>query len=228
VAERMGAAAAPAGGRQLRWLRLMPPLLLGAAVLASVLAWPHVPDPVTTRFNLQGEPIGQSGRALALLMLPGTMIWIGFLTWAVTHSTLQTREARDLPAWTTSAAVSGMLAFLLALHLALLGMMMGWGISIALVMNLLVGVLMIALGRVMPRVPPNPLFGVRTPRTLECPDTWRHANQVGGRWMVYAGVITILGGPLPEPWPMAVMMGALALMAAMSLKAVRDVTGDSR
>ena len=34
------------------------------------------------------------------------------------------------------------------------------------------------------RVPPNPLYGFRVPRTLRHPELWYPANAYSGRWLI--------------------------------------------
>ena len=38
------------------------------------------------------------------------------------------------------------------------------------------------------KVPPNPLYGFRTPRTLADPAVWYPANRHAGRWMLATGI----------------------------------------
>jgi uncharacterized membrane protein len=79
----------------------------------------------------------------------------------------------------------------------------------------------------MPRVPPNPVFGVRTAATLGCPDCWRAANRVGGRWLMGAGVASVLAAPLPAPWPVGVMLIAVLAACVASLIATRRAPRDA-
>jgi uncharacterized membrane protein len=37
-------------------------------------------------------------------------------------------------------------------------------------------------------VPPNPLYGFRTPATLQDPSVWYPVNRVAGRWLAATGV----------------------------------------
>jgi uncharacterized membrane protein len=118
------------------------------------------------------------------------------------------------------------LGLMLVLHIIMLGAGLGWGISVPLAANLGVGALFIGMGWITPQVPPNPVFGIRTPRTLACPDAWRRANRVGGRWMVGAGVATMAAAPLPGAWPLAIMLGSIVVALIAAVVASRSEPAD--
>jgi uncharacterized membrane protein len=216
-----GAACTAAEARRIRRLWVLPPLMLGLAVLASILSWPYLPDEMPTHWGLSGEPTNLMPRGFAVAAMPGFMLWIGFLTGAILWSSTQTREGRDLPAWLSPVVTAVTMGTLLLLHLAMLGMGLGWGISVPLVSNLVVGALFIGMGWLSRDMPPNPVFGIRTPTTLACPEAWQRANRVGGAWMVGAGVVTILAAPLPGAWPIGVMMTSIVVACIVGIRAAR-------
>jgi uncharacterized membrane protein len=204
--------------RALYWAALG---LILLAVLASVLARPHLPERMPTHWGLEGEPTNLAPRAFALIVMPVMMVWIGFLMSAIGYSVGQTREARDMPAWISPAITAGVLVVMLASHLSILAWGLGFRHSVPLVATAGVGLLLILVGWLTPKAPPNPYFGVRTRATLECPDTWREANRIGGRAMLVAGVVTLLGAPLPGGWAMGVMFAALIGATIVALRAAR-------
>lgn len=185
-----GQAASPRDARRVRLLWALPPLILAAAIALSVLAYPRLPEEMPTHWGVRGEPTNLMPRAFAAAVIPAMMVWIGFLTGVLMWSSSQTREGRDLPAWLSPVVTAATLALMLVLHVAMLGAGLGCGISIPMISGLGVGLLFLLLGWLTPRMPPNPVFGIRTPRTLACPDAWRRANRVGGRWMMGAGAVT--------------------------------------
>lgn len=61
------------------------------------------------------------------------------------------------------------------------------------ILHVCVGALFIALGvpLIQRRVPPNPYYGFRMPKTLNNPDIWYPVNEHGGRLMVYVGIAVV-------------------------------------
>lgn len=47
----------------------------------------------------------------------------------------------------------------------------------------------LALPLIAGRIPPNPWYGFRTPRTLRDPAVWYPANAYAGRWLLVSGVL---------------------------------------
>jgi uncharacterized membrane protein len=216
----------PGAGRA-RWLWLVAPACILAAITASVTAAPHLPERMPTRWGFDGEPTNLMPRGFALSVLPAIMLWVGFLTSVIGWSARQSRGGEDLPAWVSPAIMALISAFLLTIHLGVIALGMGWGMSVPLLTNVAVGLLYVGIGVAMPKVPPNPLFGVRTARTLACPDAWERANRIGGRWLVGAGIATILAAPLPGQWPFLVLVGSVLVAFVASLAASRRTPDDA-
>jgi hypothetical protein len=49
----------------------------------------------------------------------------------------------------------------------------------------------LAVPMVLGKVPPNRIYGLRTPKTLSPPSIWYQANRVGGWYMLAAAAVTI-------------------------------------
>jgi uncharacterized membrane protein len=49
----------------------------------------------------------------------------------------------------------------------------------------------LALPMALGKVPPNPIYGFRTPKTLSSADIWYPANRAGGWFMIAAGALAL-------------------------------------
>ena len=169
-------------------------------------------------WSYQGpDPDGFMSREPAVALLPVLMLGMGAFMAVLFWSVGGTPEGAALPPWLGAAITSATLGLLLLLHLAILGIGLGWPVSIPFVGNLGIGLLLLLLGWILPRVPPNPLVGVRTPRTVGDPEAWARANRIGGKWMRGAGVVVVAAGFLPGVWPLVVLFGAVAVAAGASV-----------
>jgi len=204
-----------------RLLYLLPLFLILIAVAMSLLALPNLPDRMPIHWGIDGRPSNfvRSGVAVLLPILFMAHCWmmVGLVGWALSQSTHAAGISPRLMPGLTAAVVG----FLLLLHLATLANGLGWGVPVTPVATAGVGLLFVVLGWKMRGVPQNPVFGVRTPTTLRCPEAWREANDVGGRAFVYAGIATIAGAFLAAPWPFAVMMGSIAAASVAGIVAGR-------
>jgi hypothetical protein len=100
------------------------------------------------------------------------------------------------------------------------------------------GVLMVALGIPMAqrRVPPNPWYGFRVPKTLAAGNErlWYDANAYSGKWLIGVGLVQTAAAVVLRGVPginkdsyswavLAVLMTALAVMIADTFRYLRTL-----
>jgi uncharacterized membrane protein len=118
----------------------------------------------------------------------------------------------DAMMWRLMLFVFGVQATVLA---GLLGMLHGrvWAGQIVPVM---LGVTMIGIGNLLPRLRPNVAIGIRTRRTLSDRGLWARTHRVAGYVIVAAGMV-IVGSAIALPRPigpaMILLVGPAALVA---------------
>ncbi len=84
--------------------------------------------------------------------------------------------------------------------------------------------LLIVLGNLMPKSRRNSFVGLRCAWTAYNDLTWQKSNRFGGWALAAAGLVTIPAALLtPEPWPIAVLLGALLAATLASLVYARQV-----
>ena len=81
---------------------------------------------------------------------------------------------------------------LAVIHVAVLGVALGWQIDMTTVGLAGLGVLLVLIGNLLPLARSNFIFGIRTPWTLSSEQVWTRSHRVGGYSMVAAGVLTIV------------------------------------
>lgn len=88
-------------------------------------------------------------------------------------------------------------------------------------------ILVLAVPTILGKVPPNSVYGFRTPKTLSSPEIWYPANRAAGWFLAAAAVISIgfnlaLWWAVPE-WPLdrtlSWMTGGTMIPLSMSLVA---------
>ena len=89
-------------------------------------------------------------------------------------------------------------------------------ISVGRVVSFGVGVLLLFLGNILPKVKNNFFMGVRTPWTLSDPDVWNRANRLGGLCFFWLGLALAAGALLlPSEGLLLALVLAGAIVAAL-------------
>jgi uncharacterized membrane protein len=162
-------------------------LLIGASFVIAAVAYPVLPDPTPIHWDLHGEADSFVAKPLGPFVFPLLLIPIAAL-----FTTVRGRAGRTLRIAT--------LAALVAIHAGVTLYTVGYPISINAFALVSVGLLLIVTGNLLGKVRRNGVLGVRTPWTLADDEVWLRSNRFGGRLMLLAGAILVLGGLLGAAW----------------------------
>ena len=196
--------------------RIVHPLLVVIAFVASAIAWPRLPERAPVHWNAAGEVDRWGGRLEAAVAIPLVMLLILGLM-RVLPKIDPRRASYAKMAGTYETVIALTLATMLAIHGAILATALGHRVPMATVVPLVVGLLLIGLGNVLPRARPNWWFGVRTPWTLSNDRVWTRTHRVGGYAMMLAGVVLVASAFVHAAW------ARVALVAAVGIGAIVPV-----
>jgi hypothetical protein len=191
----------------------MPILLIAIAYLVSGLLFARLPAVVAPDweklFPFIPEGSSEAGsRTLLALMLPTIALGV-YVLFRALRSGPGARISRFLfggrapDAVLDSSAIKRfektydlvvtlVVAFVVLMHITIIGLAADWGDWLPRVFAALVGVGIAAAGNVMPRLRPNPIMGVRTRKTLNDPRLWARTHRLVGALFMATGVITVV------------------------------------
>lgn len=183
------------------------------ALVAGLVAYPRLPNPVPTHWNAAGQPNGYSSPLVGAFLFPAIMLGIYLMFFVL---------PRIDPRGKNYERFGDTYIFLRNLIVLYLGFVDG--ISLAAVfqpghalnsawMMVGIGFLFAAMGNYMPRVRPNWFVGIRTPWTLSSDEVWRATHRLGGQVMFVGGVAIVVIGILFPPLGLAVVAAAAAALA---------------
>ncbi len=192
-----------------KWIPLV---LIGLAVVASLLAYGWVPSIVELRLDGllpfdTNEPADPVPRWLALSLMPAIAlaVWASFRAAPTpTGQRLGRLFMRRAPDEVTSpeqfarfaktydTIVLAVVVLLLGAHAAIIAGALGYVDLAVRIVPIVMGACLILMGNVMPRLRPNWVAGIRTRRTLENPRLWRATHRAFGAAFVVAGVVTVV------------------------------------
>lgn len=196
-----------------KWIPL---LIVAAALIASALVYPDLPERMPTHWNLAGEVDEWGPRAVGAWIIP---VIIAFM-WALMRW-LPSIDPRGKNYVKFGGAFEGIMIsvmlFMLVLHGLTLRAALGYPVAMKRIVPVGVGLLFIVIGNLLPRARPNWFVGIRTPWTLSSDRVWEKTHRVGGRLFVVGGILISLSAFLGGSWSRGVL---IAVVVATSLGAV--------
>jgi len=209
---------------------------VGAAYVASALIYAKLP--IQGRIDM--SPIlpvsGSSNEAMPALavafLIPTVALVVYFFLgrlasirgpvapmpeWLLNEKTGSAGVKRFQP--TFESVLFAVTSLLALIHLVILGSILAWPAWYFRAVTILLGLGLIAIGNVMPRVRPNWIVGIRTKRTLANADSWRRAHRTLGTLLMIAGVLTIVATFVAPSW--ALVVAAVSLVAALALSGLQ-------
>ena len=221
-----------------KWIPLV---LIGLAVVASLLAYRWLPSIVELRLDgllpFDTNEVDPVPRWLAVSLMPTIALLVYASFRAAPTSTgqrLGRRLIRRAPdavtspeqfarfATTYDTIVLAVVLLLLGAHAGIIAGALGYAELAVRIVPAVIGVCLILMGNVMPRLRPNWVAGIRTRRTLEDPQLWRTTHRAFGTAFVLSGILTI-GVALVAP-----RYGLLTGIVALALSCVVGLIASSR
>lgn len=178
-----------------------PAFLILLALVFSALVYGRLPERVPVHWNWHGEVDRWGGRLEGAFLMPvmALLLW-GLMRWLPRIDPRRANYARFQS--TYDFLINALVTMLVVFHVLVLGKALGWPLPLNRIMPALVGLLLIAIGNVLPRARSNWWFGVRTPWTLSSEHVWARTHRVAGYLMSGAGLALVISAALPSTWTM--------------------------
>lgn len=176
---------------------LITSLITLVPMFVGCILWNKLPDSIAIHFGLDNEANGWSSKPVAVFVIPIVMVALHLICLAVTSVDPKYKNIGKKPieiAFWIIPVIS------LVMCVVVYGSALDVNIDIGFICNLLMGVLLIILGNVMPKVKQNYSFGIKNPWTLDDADNWNRSNRLGGWCMVIAGVIITISSCWYSMW----------------------------
>jgi len=206
-----------------KWI---PAVLILAAVTASILVYPQLPETMPTHWSASGEVNGWSNRLWGAWLLPLIMAVIWVIMRAIPH--VDPRRANyEKFAGMYDALVILILLFMLAMHIVVLAAATGTQVKMDRIVMPMVGVLLAAIGFLIPRTHPNWFVGIRTPWTLTSDLSWEKTHKLGGPLFIAFGALMVAAGFFaPEQAIWVLVIAAVALVVFLFAYSYQVWKGD--
>lgn len=176
------------------WWYLTTGLLYIAIIAFTIWAYPALPERVPSHWNIAGEIDAYSDPLTSSLFVPILTAVVAVLLIIIAQF-----EKNDIVAAALVKMSTVIVGFMGAVHVVTTCIALGYPLVLERYLSISIGLLFIIIGRMMYDIPPNGFFGIRTFWTLSNPVVWKESHHIGSRWMVGAGVATMVLAVLPIP-----------------------------
>jgi uncharacterized membrane protein len=192
-------------------------LPIGAAlicVLASLYFYAELPDQMAVHFDTSEQPDRYFSKLYGAFFTPALILFIQLLmTWKITSES-DTNKRQRLQS-TQASSTSIIVAALTALHFFTLAYNLGYPVTPSLFAALTVGILFIALGNLLPRMPQNRMRFIQLPE-----EAYAVYARWQGRIMVAAGLLLLLSSVLTSTVRVPYVLTVLGLFLVYTIGSV--------
>lgn len=172
-------------------------------IVFGVIMWDKLPEQVATHFNAAGEADGYGSKAMAVFALPLVMAALNLVCVLIT---MLDPKRRNIDGKAFSLIIWLVPAISLFTEGVIFATALDYKLNISAVMTGFIGIVFIVMGNYLPKCGQNYTLGIRTPWTLNDPDTWKATHRFGGRLFVVTGFLVILSAFAKTIWVMFVIM----------------------
>lgn len=194
-------------------------LCLLVVIVASYLAYPHLPVMVPSHWNIAGQIDGYMPRLTHTFAFPGMMLAMYLLF--IFFPSFEPRREHFLRSMGFYQIIRNFLMiFFTVIYGFTIAAALGYHPAINVIVPVMVGILFIILGNYMPQIKSNFFMGIRTPWALSSEENWYKTHKMGGICFALSGLLFLASPFLPAPFnfwlPMAGILVASLVPYAYS------------
>ena len=178
-------------------------------ILAGILLWNQLPEQLPIHWNAAGEVDDWSGKPMAVFGLPLLMLVVH---WVCVFATLADPKKKN-----HSEKVLALVFWLIPLLTLVLSAVtycsaMGTEVQVTVAVNILMGLMFVAIGNYLPKCKQNYTIGYKIPWTLDSEENWNKTHRLAGFLWVIGGIIMILTGFWGRFWLTVSVSAMMALI----------------
>ena len=178
--------------RLFSWALILSPLLV------TLIMLPILPNEIPMHFGFDGT-ITRYGSKYEMLILPAIAIVSG-LFWILVEKIVikQDKEkgVRNAKVLYWCSVVFTLFFLVLTIQIAYIGyndiQNINDEIDVLRIMTVCFGIIFIVIGNLLPKCKQNIIVGIRTKWTLSCETSWYKTHRLGGKVMLFYGIVIIL------------------------------------
>jgi len=175
-------------------------------ILAGIILWNQLPDPMPSHWNASGEIDGWSSKPFAVFGLPLILL---AAQWLCVLGTSADPKKNNHPTKIVHLVLWIIPVLSVVMHTFVYLIALGYGVRMEVVMPILIGLIFTIIGNYLPKCKQNYTIGIKIPWTLNNEENWNKTHRFAGFLWVVCGIAIMLSGFFGSFWiflPIALLM----------------------
>ena len=160
-------------------------------ILAGILLWNQLPDPMPSHWNASGEIDGWSSKPFAIFGLPCILL---AAQWLCMLGTAADPKKNNHPTKIVHLVLWIIPVLSVVLHTVTYAVAMGKAVRMEVVMPVFMGLLFAIIGNYLPKCKQNYTIGIKIPWTLNNEENWNKTHRFAGFLWVVCGIAIMFTG----------------------------------
>ena len=180
-------------------------------VLAGLILWDRLPEKLPMHFNAAGEVDGWAGKAVGVFAMPAFFVAVQWL--CAVGSFKMDPKANNLNDKVMGLVLWFIPVMSVLMHTLVYCTALGMEMNVQIVIPVLIGLVMIAVGNWLPKCKQTYTLGIKLPWTLADETNWNRTHRFAGPIWVVCGLVIMLCGLIGGAF-LWVMVAAFVVMIA--------------
>lgn len=164
-------------------------------IIVGVAVYSKLPEQMPAHWNIQGQIDRYEPKLLALIMVPGMMLFIwGLMKYLPKIDPKRANYEKFGRSY--SIIINLILTFLFIIYIMTILVALGHNVPIQKIIPMILGLLFIVIGNYLPKSKSNFFYGIKTPWTLSSEVSWNKTHRLGGKLFAISGILMIIGALL--------------------------------
>lgn len=160
-------------------------------ILAGLLLWNQLPDPMPSHWNASGEVDDWSSKPFAIIGLPLILL---AAQWLCVLGTAADPKKNNHPQKILHLVLWIIPVLSVVLHTVVYLTALGYGVRMEVVMPVLIGVVFTIIGNYLPKCKQNYTIGIKIPWTLNNEENWNKTHRFAGWLWTFCGIAIMFTG----------------------------------
>lgn len=187
-------------------------LITLSPMFIGLVLWNRLPDTLATHFGADNIPNGWSSKFMSVVGIPLFLTLAQMFVSVVTANDPKRKNIND--------KFMGLILWIVPICslfccLTIYATALGYAVDVAMIGNILVGVIFIVIGNYMHKIKQNFTLGIKIPWTLHSEENWNQTHRLSSWMWILSGIIFMIGGFLKFEMIQFVSIAAAVIIPAV-------------